>query len=478
MQAFDLVVRDGQVFVEGALRRLNIGVRDGRIAALDAAPLAGRQSVDASGRLVLPGGIDPHCHIAQTTSTGMRTADDFYHASVGAAFGGTTLVMPFAAQHRGQSLLETVRDYTGVAHGRAVIDYAFHMIVTDPTEQALERDLPLLAGEGFTSVKLYMTYDALRLDDRQVLDTLLAARREGVLTMVHAESHDVIGWLTGKLLKDGRSAIRYLAHARPALSESEATYRAIVMAELLDIPVFIVHVSSAAAAEQIAAAQRRGRPVYAETCPQYLLLGEEDLDRPASEAVKYCCSPPPRDAASRQALWEGLRDGVFACFSSDHSAFRLAGPDGKTAHGADPPFNKVPFGIPGLETRLPLLFSEGVNKGRISLQRFVQATAEEPARLFGLAGRKGAIAEGADADLVLWDPQAEQRLSVDTLHDDMDYTVYDGMTVRGMPRTTICRGQVVCHEGELLAQPGSGRLVACDRIEPVRGRQALPAWLK
>ena len=478
MQAFDLVVRAGQVFIEGSLQRLNIGVRDGRIAALDPKPLTGRRTVDASDRLVLPGGIDPHCHIAQTTSTGLRTADDFYHASVGAAFGGTTLVMPFAAQHRGQSLLKTVRDYTEVARDRAVIDYAFHMIVTDPTPQALEHDLPLLANEGFTSIKLYMTYDALRLDDRQVLDTLLTARREGVLTMVHAESHDVINWLTGKLLKDGRSSIRYLAHARPSLSESEATYRAIVMAELLDIPIFIVHVSSAAAAEQIAAAQQRGRPVYAETCPQYLLLSEDDLNRPSSEAVKYCCSPPPRDAASQQVLWEGLRNGVFACFSSDHSAFRLEGPDGKTAHGADPPFNKVPFGIPGLETRLPLLFSEGVNKGRLSLQRFVSLTATEPARLFGLEGRKGVIAEGADADLVLWDPDAEQTLSVETLHDDMDYTVYDGMTVRGLPRTTICRGQLICHEGRLLAPAGSGQLVACDRIRSVSDREALPPWLK
>jgi dihydropyrimidinase len=477
MNEFDLVVENGDAFVEGRLQRLHIGVRDGKIAALSVTPLNGKRRVQARDRLVLPGGIDVHCHIAQTTSTGLRTADDFYTATVGAAFGGTTLVMPFAAQHRGQSLRAVVDAYKDCAAGQAVVDYAFHMIVTNPSPEVLKVELPALAEEGFTSIKLYMTYDALRVDDRQFLETLLHARRLGVLTMVHAESHDVIGWLTEKLLAGGHRQVRNLPKARPELSESEATHRAIAMAELLDTPIFVVHVSSKAAVDQIAIAQRAGLPVSAETCPQYLLLTERDLDRPDSEAAKYCCSPPPRDEESHAALWRGLENGLFSCFSSDHSAFRLNGPQGKNANGDDAPFNKIPFGIPGLETRLPLLFSEGVNKGRISLARFVELTASGPARVFGLEGRKGVIAIGADADLAVWDPEAEHTLSVDSLHDDMDYTVYEGMSVKGMPLTTICRGQLICHEGELLAKAGSGRLTPCDRIELVRSRPALDPWL-
>lgn len=302
MSEFDLVVRNGSVFIDGRLERVHVGVKDGRIAALAETPLEGATVLDASGKLVLPGGIDVHCHIAQMTSTGATTADDFYSATVGAAFGGTTLVMPFAAQHRGDSLRASVSAYRERAAGRAVVDYAFHMIVTDPSEQVLKEELPALAAEGFTSVKLYMTYDALRLDDRAMLETLLHARRLGVLPMIHAESHDMIGWLTERLLALGYRKPKYLAHARPALAEREATHRAISMAELLDIPIFVVHVSSAAAAEQIAIAQRQGLPILAETCPQYLLLTESDLDRPAKEAVKYCCSPPPRDARDRKSV--------------------------------------------------------------------------------------------------------------------------------------------------------------------------------
>lgn len=477
MSGFDLVVRDGNVFVDGHLKRVNVGVRDGKIAALTNAPLDGTTILDAAGRLVLPGGIDAHCHIAQTTSTGATTADDFHDATVGAAFGGTTLVMPFAAQHRGHSLRTSVAAYRERAAGRAVVDYAFHMIVTDPNPVVLEEELPELAAQGFTSVKLYMTYDALRLDDRQILETLLHARRLGVLPMIHAESHDMIGWLTERLLSFGYRHPRHVADARPSLTEREATHRAISMGELLDIPIFVVHVSSAAAAEQIAIAQRSGLTVHAETCPQYLLLTEHDLDRPFHEAVKYCCSPPPRLAGDQTALWEGLRDGLFSCFSSDHSVFHLDGPDGKRKAGDDTPFNRIPYGLPGLETRLPLLFSEGVNRGRLSLERFVELTATGPARVFGLAGRKGVIALGADADLVLWDPEAHTTLSAATLHDGADYTVYEGTEVRGLPVTTLSRGLVVCHEGQLLAPAGHGALVACDRIAEVGMRPAPAPWL-
>lgn len=476
MDTFDLLVRNGEAFVDGRLQRLDIGVTGGRIRALAAGLSGAARVLDAAGKLVLPGGIDVHCHIAQTTSTGATTADDFYDATVGAAFGGTTLVMPFAAQHRGQSLRQSVNAYRDRAFNDAVIDYAFHMIVTDPTPTVLEEELPELVREGFTSVKLYMTYDALRLDDRQVLETLLHARRLGVMPMIHAESHDVIGWLTERLLSMGLREPKYLAYARPAVAEREATHRAITMAELLDIPIFVVHVSSAAAAEQIAIAQRAGLSVFAETCPQYLLLTERDLDRPFREAVKYCCSPPPRDEQNQAALWEGLRSGLFSCFSSDHSLFRLTGSGGKLTDESAP-FNRVPYGLPGLETRLPLLFSEGVNGGKISLAQFVDLTASAPARLFGLGGRKGEISLGADADLVLWDPHARTTISADTLHDGAGYTVYEGREVQGLPTTTISRGEIICLDGKLCGKAGHGKLVPCDRIEAVGAYPAPHPWL-
>ncbi|NHH83876.1 dihydropyrimidinase [Burkholderia gladioli] len=475
-RAFDLVVRNGEVFTDGRLQRVEVGVRQGRIAAIGERLGEAARVLDATDRLVLPGGIDVHCHIAQTTSSGATTADTFRDATVGAAFGGTTMVLPFAAQHRGQSLRAVVDAYAARAAGDAVIDYAFHMIITDPTRTVLEHELPSLVAEGFTSVKLYMTYDALRLDDRQVLDTLLHARRLGVLPMIHAESHDLIGWLTDRLLGFGYRAPRYLAHARPALVEREATHRAITMGELMDIPVFIVHVSSAAAAEQIEMAQAAGLSVHAETCPQYLLLSAADLDRPFEEAVKYCCSPPPRDPANQAVLWEGLRSGLFACFSSDHSVFHLDGPHGKRAD-TQAPFNRIPYGLPGIETRLPLLFSEGVRRGRLSLERFVELTASGPARLFGLAGRKGTIQLGADADLVLWDPRARTTLRAQSLHDGAGYTVYEGREIEGLPVVTVCRGEIICEYGELRGGTGHGRLIPCDRIGTVGARPAAHPWL-
>ncbi|KAB0267688.1 dihydropyrimidinase [Microvirga brassicacearum] len=464
-EPFDVVIRHGRVVTSRGTEDTDVGIRGGRIAAIGPGLSAAGETIDARGLLVLPGGVDAHCHIDQMVSSGARTADDFESASVAAAFGGTTTLISFAAQHRGQSLRAVVEDYKSRAHGKSVVDYGFHLILTDATAQTLDHDLPALVDEGFTSVKIYLTYDALRLDDRAALDVLTAIRREGAMPLIHAESHDLIAWFTDRLLQSGHRQIQHLATARPSLAERDAVHHAVSLAELVNVPILLVHMSSADAVEQVRWARNRGMPVYAETCPQYLVLTADSLRQPAFEAAKFCCSPPLRDKTNQDAVWSALADGTLSILSSDHSAFEMEGPDGKLRDGPDSAFNRVQYGMPGLETRLPLIFSEGVVGGRLSLERFVEVTATEPARLYGLSGRKGVIALGADADIVLWDAKRRMTISPDTLHDGLGWTPYDGRQVTGMPVTTMVRGTVICRDGERVGTSGHGQLLARDRPE-------------
>lgn len=467
MAEFDLVIRGGTVATAGDVADCDIGIRSGQVAALGARLGEGTQEIDASGLIVTPGGVDTHCHLDQPMSDGSVMADDFESGTVSAAFGGTTTVMPFACQMKGQSLREAVDDYHRRADGKAVIDYAFHLILTDVNASMLGQDLPALIKDGYTSFKVYMTYDDMKLDDREILDVLSVARHEGAMTMIHAENTDCIAWLTERLEAAGRTAPRYHAASRPAPVEREATHRAATFAELVDVPVLIVHVSSAEAIDQIRAAQARGVRIYAETCPQYLFLTAEDLDLEGFEGAKCICSPPPRDAASQRAVWTGLQTGVLNVFSSDHAPFRYDDPRGKMRQGTKASFTAVPNGIPGIETRLPLLFSEGVGKGRIDLRQFVQLTAAKPAWMYGLYPRKGSLAVGADADIVIWDPAQEVVVRNEILHHNVDYSPYEGMRLTGWPRTTLSRGEVVCDGGRQLAAKGRGRFLHCDRPAPM-----------
>src|SRR5262249_22913599 len=305
MSEYDLVIRGGTVVTAADTTVCDIGIRDGVVATLGQGLPAGAREIDASGKLVLPGGIDSHCHIEQRSSAGVVCADDFYSATVAAAFGGTTTVIPFAAQHRGQSVRRVVEEYHEAARPKAVIDYAFHLIISDPTEQILGQELPALIRDGYTSFKVYMTYDLLQLDDGQMLDILALARRERAFVMVHAENHDMIKWLTARLLEHGRGAPRYHAVSHARLAEGEAANHAISLAELLDVPILLVHVSAPEAIDVIRTAQTRGLKIFGETCPQYLFLTAADLDRPGVEGAKYCCSPPPRDPAGQEAVWRG-----------------------------------------------------------------------------------------------------------------------------------------------------------------------------
>jgi dihydropyrimidinase len=465
MPLFDLVIRGGTVVTADRTLRSDVGIRAGKIVELKEG-LSGKRTIDASGKLVLPGGVDSHCHVEQLSSTGKMCADDFYSATVAAAFGGTTTIVPFAAQHRGDSIVEVVDDYARRAAEKAVIDYGFHLIVADPSEHALNVELPEMVRRGITSFKVYMTYDLLRLTDDQMLDVLAAADRNRALVMVHAENHEMIKWLAKRLLARGHRAPKFHMTSHHPMAEVEATNRVVALSRLLDVPVLFVHVSGGEAAQTIRAAQALGARVYAETCPQYLFLKAEDADKPGLEGAKWCCSPPPRDAASQEAVWQGLKDGTFDVLSSDHAPYRFD-ESGKLPKGADTTFKDMANGVPGLQVRLPLLFSEGVGKKRISLQEFVALTATNHARMYGFAPRKGTLEAGADADIALWEPEKEVRLTAAMMKDNVGYTPYEGMTVKGWPTTVISRGRVVVENDELKVARGSGQFIARGVPEPV-----------
>ncbi len=400
----DLVLRNARVATASDCFESDIGIRDGRIVLLGRDLPGASREIDAAGRVVTPGGVDAHCHLDQPMAAPARMADDFDTGTRAAACGGTTTVIPFAAQAKGQSLRDAVADYHRRADGKAHVDYAFHLIVSDPTEQLLREDLPALIAEGYTSFKIYMTYDDLQLDDGQILDLLAVARAHGAMAMIHAENADCIEWLTRRLEAAGQTAPRFHATSRPMLVEREATHRAIALSQLVDVPVLIVHVSGREAVEQIRWARGQGIEVFAETCPQYLFLTAADLGVDDSYLGARCvCSPPPRDKSNQEVIWQGLADGLFTVFSSDHAPFRYEDPQGKKPDGLEVPFRYIPNGIPGIETRLALLYSAGVLGGRITLEKFVELTATNPAKAYGLHPRKGTIAIGADADLVVWE---------------------------------------------------------------------------
>lgn len=457
---FDLVIRNARAVTASDAFDTDIAVHAGRIVQLGQGLAAGQREIDAAHRTVTPGGVDGHCHIDEITSGVVRMADDFESGSRSAACGGTTTIVPFAAQQRGQSLLSAVEAYRARAAGKAHIDYAFHLIITDPTEAVIEKELPALIAAGFTSFKVYMTYDDLKLQDRQILDVLAVAREHKAMAMIHAENADCIAWLTERLKAAGRTAPRYHAQARPMLVEREATHRAIALAELVDVPILIVHVSGREAMEQIQWARAHGLQVFAETCPQYLFLSAEDLGLDDSyQGARCVCSPPPRGKDNQEHIWRGLENGLFTVFSSDHAPFHFAGEQGKHPGGQEVSFDHIPNGIPGLETRMALLYSEGVLGGRISAQRFVELTATNPAKAFGLHPRKGTIAIGSDADLVIWQ-EGPCTIHNSRLHHNVDYTPYEGRQLQAWPAITIARGTVVW-DGQFQPQPGRGQLLAC-----------------
>jgi len=472
MAQFDTVIRHGTVATAGDTFNADVAIRDGRIVAIGEALTDAADIVDAKGLLVLPGGIDSHVHIAQPSGPGIVMADDFASATRAAAFGGNTFVMPYCLQAKGQPMREALKAYHALAENNCHIDHSFHLIIADPTENVLGQELPALIADGYSSLKIFMTYADLALSDFQILEVLGVARECGALVQVHAENYDAIRYLTDRLERAGKTAPYYHGPSRPKVVEREATHRAISLAELIDVPIVVVHVSNREAMEEIRRAQIRGLKIRGETCPQYLVLTEDDLKDLGMEGAKYVCSPPPRDLASQQACWEGLQQGIFTLFSSDHCPFRYDDPAGKLTPNARTSFRWIPNGIPGIETRLPILFSEGVSRGRITLNQFVALTATNHAKTYKLAG-KGSIAVGYDADIALWDPNRTARLTQANLHHGADYTPYEGIEITGWPVATMLRGRFVVRDGELVGGKGYGRYVS--RGTPVGNGTAVVA---
>lgn len=455
---FDLTIRNGRISTSEKTFYADIGVTAGKIAAIAPSLLPGLQDIDAQGQWVLPGGVDSHCHVEQLSGMGVMTADDFYSASVSAAFGGTTSIIPFAAQHRGQNLLDVVDDYYQRADSKSVIDFGFHVILTNPDEATLSAHLHEVITRGITSFKVFMTYEAMKLTDYQILDVLHVAQQKNALIMLHAENNDIINWLAHRLIKNQHVAPKFHAVAHDPIAETEATHRALMLASVFNVPILIVHVSGAQTVELLRNARHKGVAVYAESCPQYLFLTADNIDVDGVEGAKYCCSPPPRDVASQEAIWQGLLDDTLSIYSSDHAPYRFD-QTGKLPYGEKTTFKQMANGVPGIELRLPLLFSEGVLTGRMSIERFVQLSCTNPAKMYGLYPQKGDLVEGADADIAIWNPQRQTTITHDQLHDQAGYTPYEGKQITGWPEVIISRGRIVVKNGKLKAARGSGAFI-------------------
>ena len=456
---YDIVIREGRVATASDVFDADVAITGERIAAIGRGLASGKREINARGKLVLPGGVDSHAHIEQLSAAGIMNADTFESATTSAAFGGTTTVISFAAQHVGMKLPQVLADYHALARRGAVIDYAFHVIIADPTPETLANDIPALVKDGHASIKIFMTYDRLKIDDEPLLDILVAARRSGAMLCAHAENHGIIAWMVKRLLARGYAHPKYHAISHARFSEADAINRLIGMAALVDQPIMIFHVSTAEGAKVIRDARGEGLKVFAETCPQYLFLTAEDLNKPGAEGAKWMCSPPPRSAADQEALWKALALGDLQTVSSDHAPYRFD-ESGKLRGGPNPDFKQVANGLPGLEVRLPLLFDAMVSKGRLGLEKFVDLTATAPAKIYNLHPRKGSVAVGADADIAIWDPAIEVTLSDARMHDLAGYTPYAGRTVRGWPVTVLSRGRVVIADERMMAEPGSGRFIA------------------
>jgi dihydropyrimidinase len=413
--------------------------------------------IDASGLLVMPGGIDVHTHLDMPFG-GTTSADDFESGTIAAAHGGTTTLIDFAIQDFGKGLFPAFEGWMGRAEGRAVIDYGFHMIVRELTDQVGVDMDRLTRHEGVTSFKLFMAYPGVfQVDDATIFKALLRTRENGGLICMHAENGGVIDTLVKEALRTGHTAPKYHALTRPTRAEGEATGRAIALAEMAGVPIYIVHLSCSDALEKIKQARDMGLPAYAETCPQYLFLSYEDYERPGFEGAGYVMSPPLREKWNQDALWKGLQKNDLQVVSTDHCPFCMHEPDQKLLGKDD--FSKIPNGAPGIETRLMLVWDGGVRTGRIDMHRFVEIVATNPAKMFGLWPKKGTIAVGSDADLVLFDPEKETLLTAKTLHMRVDYNPYEGRTVRGAPAMVLSRGEVIVDHGQLKAAKGRGKYV-------------------
>ncbi len=450
-----LLIKGGRVVTAVDDYTGDVLVEDGKIAAVGTSlPVADVRVIDAAGKLVIPGGIDVHTHLDMPFG-GTTSADDFESGTIAAAHGGTTSIVDFAIQGKGQTLHDAWGAWMKKAEGKAAIDYGFHMIITDLPDQ-VEREMDSMVAEGVTSFKLFMAYrGVLMLDDGSIFRAMSRTGENGGTICMHAENGDVIDVLVRRAVAEGRTAPRFHALTRPPRAEAEATYRAICLSEMAGVPVYIVHLSAAEALEKVTEARDRGLPAYAETCPQYLFLSYENYEEPGFEGAKYVMSPPLRAKGNEEKLWRGLAGNDLQSVSTDHCPFCMKG---QKELGKDD-FSKIPNGAPGIETRMSLLYDGGVVGKRISMNRFVELTSTSPAKIFGMFPRKGTIAPGSDADIVVFDPERKITLSASTLHHRVDYTPYEGRVVQGAPDVVISRGEVIVDGGGFRGRAGRGEFL-------------------
>ncbi|HEU5452202.1 MAG TPA: dihydropyrimidinase [Terriglobales bacterium] len=454
--AFDTLIVNGTIATATDTYRADLGIEGEKITAI-AASLPrdnARQVLDAGDKYVFPGGIDVHTHMDMPFG-GTVSADDFESGTRAALFGGTTTLIDFAIQGKGQSLREAFDTWMRKAESKAISDYAFHCIITDLPDARLE-EMGAMVREGVTTFKLFMAYPGvLMLDDASIFKAFRQTAKTGGMVCMHAENGSAIDVIVKQALAEGKTAPKYHALTRPTTAEGEATGRAIALAEMAGAPVYIVHMSCNDALEKVREARDRGLPVYAETCPQYLYLSLENYDAPGFEGAKYVFTPPLREKWHQDKLWQGLKQDNLQVVSTDHCPFCFK--EQKELGKND--FTKIPNGGPGVEHRMSLVYSGGVAGGRFSVNRFVEVTSTTPAKLFGLYPRKGTVAVGSDADLVIFDPKKKQTLSAKTHHMRVDYSMFEGITVTGVPEVVLSRGRVVVRNNEFHGKAGSGQFL-------------------
>ncbi|MGI8745983.1 MAG: dihydropyrimidinase [Bryobacteraceae bacterium] len=447
------LIRNGKIVNADRTTQADLLIENTKIKTIapNLPPESADRVIDATGMLLLPGGIDAHTHLDMPFG-GTTSSDDFETGTRAAAFGGTTTIIDFAIQARGTKMRDALDTWWKKAERRACIDYGLHMIVTDLPDAGLE-DMDSLVKEGVASFKLFMAYPgALMVDDATIFKALSQTAKNGALICMHAENGSVIDVIVQRALAEGKTAPIYHALTRPVTAEAEAVNRAIALAEMAGVPVYIVHLSSEDALNKVREARGRGLPAFAETCPQYLLLSIEEMERPNFEGAKYVFTPPLRPKHHQPKLWEGLKDDHLQVVSTDHCPFCF---EDQKMLGKDD-FTKIPNGGPGIENRLQLIYHHGVNAGKLSLNRFVEITSTTPARIFGLYPRKGVLAPGSDADIVIWDPQAEYVISAHTHHMRVDYSMFEGYKVKGNARTVISRGEVIVDNNQFYGKAGRG----------------------
>lgn len=449
---FDTVITNGRVINSKGETTADIGILGEKIAAIDKG-LQADHIIDAQGMLVIPGGIDPHVHLQMPVGE-TASSDDWFTGTRAAVCGGTTTVIDFVEPEPGESLLSALEKRKAEAKGKAVTDFGLHMTVASAEIKTLKQ-IGEIINEGVTSFKTYFTYDGLKLSDAEFLQVLFAVQEKGGLVLVHAENDAAIAYLKAGLLAANKTEPAYHAVSRPAVTEVEAVTRALALAEVAQANLYLVHLSTAGAIQAVRKAQHRGVHAFAETCPQYLLLDERELLRLDFEGAKFVCSPPLRNAFEQPEIWEGLADGTVSTIGTDHCPFFFKG---QKELGRDS-FTKIPGGLPGIESRLALLHTFGVRTGKLSLQRWVDVCSTLPAKVFGMYPQKGDIIPGSDADIVLFDPERKVRITQAFLHENVDYTPYEGFQLTGYPVMTIARGKVVCQDGTFAGAAGSGRFL-------------------